>query len=182
MTDKKTVTKFTLLAHKMTKLTHKTLSPKEQSKQVKLKNLRVASIIILLISTIPFLFYINELFPDSVIWENSFFIYKSKYYESVNVFVWVVLGKLIPLLLFLIWFFTCKHWWYLVILIPIALYTFQLSSIIIEDSEIIDYRDIYLLIPFIGVILIVLHIIRTKIFDQIHGIDLSELRKFRKKS
>ncbi|AXT49862.1 hypothetical protein D1818_03125 [Aquimarina sp. BL5] len=133
-----------------------------------------------MIATVPFLFYINDIFPDGAIWENSFFTYQSKYYESVNVFVWVLLGKFIPLTLFIIWFFTCKHWWYPVILIPITLYSFQLISLILEDSQIIDENEIFYLIPVPVIILSVVYTIRTKIFDKIHGIDLSELNTFNK--
>ncbi len=135
----------------------------------------MANCIAFLIATIPFLFYLNELFPNAAIWESSFFVYQSRYYENINVFTWVLLGKLIPLLLFLIWFFTCKHWWYMVIMVPIALYTFQLLSIVVEDSDMIDYKDIYVLIPITGIILMLNYIIRNKLFDIINGVDLSEL-------
>jgi len=146
----------------------------------KSKYLALSNIIVILIATIPFLFYINDIFPDGAIWENSFFTYQSKYYESVNVFIWVVLGKFIPLLLFIIWFFSCKHWWYLVILIPISLYSFQLIFIILEDSEQIDSSHFYYLIPVVIIILSIVYTIRTKVFDKIHGIDLSELNTFNK--
>ncbi|WP_299252323.1 hypothetical protein [uncultured Aquimarina sp.] len=151
-----------------------------QPQKPKLKYLKISSLIVFLIATVPFLFYINDIFPDGAIWENSFFTYQSKYYESVNVFVWVLLGKFIPLTLFIIWFFTCKHWWYPVILIPITLYSFQLFSLILEDSQIIDENEIFYLIPVTIIILSVVYTIRTKIFDKIHGIDLSELNTFNK--
>ncbi|AXT58613.1 hypothetical protein D1815_04290 [Aquimarina sp. AD1] len=149
--------------------------PRKKSKYLALSN-----IVVILIAIIPFLFYINDIFPDGAIWENSFFTYQSKYYESVNVFIWVVLGKLIPLLLFIIWFFTCKHWWYPVILIPISLYSFQLVFIILEDSEQIDSDHFYYLIPVVIIILCTVYSMRTKIFDKIHGIDLSELNSLNK--
>lgn len=142
--------------------------------------LRLGSLLAFVIVTLPFLFYINDIFPDGAIWENSFFIYHSKYYESVSVFVWVLVGKIIPLTLLVIWFFTSKHWWYLTILIPIAVYTFQLISIIFEDSELLDHTPIYYLLPLVIIILIIVYTIRTEIFDNIHEIDLSELDHFKK--
>ncbi|WP_298540422.1 hypothetical protein [uncultured Aquimarina sp.] len=154
--------------------------PQNHSTKQKLKYLKISSLIVFLIATVPFLFYINDIFPDGKIWENSLFSYQSKYYESVNVFVWVLLGKLIPLSLFIIWFFTCRHWWYPVILIPIALYSFQLISLIIEDSQIINDDEIFYLIPITIIILSVVYAVRTKVFDIIHGIDLSELSTFNK--
>ncbi|WP_378173539.1 hypothetical protein [Aquimarina sp. SS2-1] len=146
-------------------------SPKNQ----KLKYLAASNILVILIAAIPFLFYVNDIFPDGAIWESSFFTYQSKYYESVNVFIWVVLGKLIPLSLFIIWFFTCKHWWYLVILIPITLYSFQLTFIILEDSDQIDSEHFHYLIPVVIIVLSIVYTFRTKVFDKIHNIDLSEL-------
>jgi len=148
----------------------------DQYRKPKSSYLETGSLLIFLIATIPFLFYVNDIFPDGAIWENSFFVYQSKYYESVNIFVWVLLGKFIPLSLFIIWFFTCKHWWYLVLLIPISLYSFQFISIIFEDSELIDHNyHYYYLIPIVIGVLSIVYVIRLKIFDQIFNIDLSEL-------
>ncbi|GAA0720513.1 hypothetical protein GCM10009430_20760 [Aquimarina litoralis] len=158
----------------------KEIQPQLLSKRKKSKYLALTNIVVILIATIPFLFYINDIFPDGAIWENSFFTYQSKYYESVNVFVWVLLGKLIPLSLFIVWFFTCKHWWYLVILIPIALYSFQLTFIILEDSEYIDSEHFYYLTPVVIIVLSIVYSIRTKVFDKIHNIDLSELDALKK--
>lgn len=154
----------------------------EQSIKTKSKDLVLGSTLAVLIATIPFLFYINDIFPDAAIWETSFFTYQSKYYESVNVFVWVLLGKLIPLLLLIVWFLTCKHWWYLVVLVPIALYSFQLIFLVLEDSELINIDHFYYLFPFVILILSIIYGLRVKIFDRIHGIDLSELKKSSKRS
>src|SRR5680860_117651 len=86
----------------------------------------LGSLIAFLIAFSPYLFYLYEIFPDGPVWENSFFIYESKYYENVLTAAWTYLGKITPLMLLFIWFFTCKHWWYHAILIPIAMYTFHL--------------------------------------------------------
>ena len=89
--------------------------------------LLTGSIIAILIAFSPYIFYLYEIFPDGPVWENSFFTYKSLYYENVLTAAWTYLGKITPLLLLLIWFFTCKHWWYHVILVPIAMYSFQIG-------------------------------------------------------
>ncbi len=168
--------------HKMTTPNKEKTSPNQcqHTSNQKLKSLRTGSIIAVLIAFIPFLFYFTDIFPDGAIWENSFFTYQSKYYESVSTFIWVALSKLIPLTLFIIWFFTCKHWWSKIILIPIGLYFFQLISILNEDSEIVDNQEIYYSIPFVVVIISIVYTIRVKIFDKIHNIDLSELDEINK--
>ncbi|MDY8135709.1 hypothetical protein [Aquimarina sp. 2201CG5-10] len=95
-------------------------------------------------------------------------------------FVWMIMSKLIPLILLLIWFFTCRHWWYLVILIPIAMFAFQLVSLINDDVKYFDEIEIYFVAPIIIVILGVLYTLRIRIFDRIHNIDLSEINKLLK--
>ena len=124
-----------------------------------------------------------EIFPDGSVWENSFFTYESKYYESVNVAMWTYFGKIMPLLLLLIWFFTNKHWWYHSILIPISMYSYQLTTAVYQDLYLedvrinIDSNQLIYLAPFFIGVLFVLYLIRIKIFDRVYGIDLSELNE-----
>ncbi|WP_233425379.1 hypothetical protein [Salegentibacter salarius] len=85
-----------------------------------------------------------------------------------------------PLLLLSIWFFTCKHWWYHVILVPVIMYGFQLVTAFYEDAYtdsniMMDTNQLIYLAPFFIVILSIVYLIRVKIFDRIYGIDLSEI-------
>ena len=144
------------------------------------KFLWLGSFIAFLIAFSPYIFYLYEIFPDGPVWENSLFIYESNYYESVNVAMWTYLGKIMPLFLLLIWFFTCKHWWYHAILIPSIMYIYQLVFAFYEDtitnpSESIDANQLIYLAPFFFVIIVIVYLIRVQIFDRIYGIDLSEL-------
>jgi len=144
--------------------------------------LLTGSIIAFLIAFSPYLFYLYEIFPDGPVWENSFFIYESKYYENVLTAAWTYLGKITPLFLLLIWFFTCKHWWYHVILIPIAMYGFQIVStfyddVYLESTKFMDTDGLIYLAPFFFVIIVIVYLIKIQIFDRIYGIDLSELNE-----
>ncbi|WP_423818864.1 hypothetical protein V5739_15100 [Salinimicrobium sp. TIG7-5_MAKvit] len=145
------------------------------------KFLLTGSLIALFIGFSPYLFYLYEIFPSGSVWENSFFTYESKYYQSVNVAIWTYLNKLVPLLLLLIWFFTCKHWWYHVILIPLVMYAYQLFSAFYEDQYMdviaLDSDDLIFLAPFFIIIFSIVYLIRIKIFDRIYGIDLSEIER-----
>ena len=145
------------------------------------KFLVTGSIFALIIGFSPFIFYLYEIFPDGSVWENSLFRYESNYYESVNVAVWTYLGKLTPLILLFIWFFTCKHWWYHVILIPIGMYLFQLLTAIYDDvywNEVsMDTNQLVYLAPFFIIVLSIVYLIRIRIFDRIYGIDLSEIEQ-----
>ena len=143
--------------------------------------LLTGSIIAICIAFSPYLFYLYEIFPNGPVWENSFFIYESKYYLNVMTAMWTYLGKITPLFLLLIWFFTCKHWWYHVILIPVSMYSYQIVSTIYEDVyakvDPMDTDDLFYLAPFFIIILSIVYLIRVKIFDRIYGIDLSEIER-----
>ena len=145
------------------------------------KSLLTGSLIAAFIATSPYFFYLYEGFPTTKVWETSFFgiklSYESLSYENVNVVAWIVFSKVIPLILFLIWFFTCKHWWYHAILVPICMYFFQIISTFNDDLAFADSVDIYYMAPIILIALIFLYTIRMKIFDRIHNIDLSELER-----
>jgi len=145
------------------------------------KFLLTGSIISVCIAFSPYIFYLYEIFPSGPVWENSFFTYESKYYQDVMTAAWTYLGKLTPLLLLLIWFFTCKHWWYHVILVPIIMYGYQLVSAFYEDMSpvggTIDTNQLIYLAPFFIIVLSIVYLIRIKVFDRIYGIDLSEIER-----
>lgn len=141
------------------------------------KSLITGTIIASFIIACPFLFYLYQGFPESPTWESSFGTYTSYSWGNVNTLAWVFLGKFIPFLLLLIWFFTCKHWWYHVILVPLCMYAFQIFTTLNEDANNVDTTELYILAPVIFFMAIFSYTIRTKVFDKIHGIDLSELSR-----
>ncbi len=143
--------------------------------------LLVGSIIAFAIAFSPYIFYLYEIFPSGRVWENSFFTYESNYYENVTTAMWTYFGKITPLFLLLIWFFTCKHWWYHAILIPISMYVYQLILAFYQDIylevDAMDIDGLIYLAPFFLGILVVVYLVRIQIFDRIYGIDLSELNE-----
>ena len=143
----------------------------------KTKSLITGTIIASFIIACPFLFYLYQGFPESPTWESPFGTYTSYSWGDVNTLAWVFLGKFIPFLLLLIWFFTCRHWWYHAILVPLCMYAFQIYSTLNEDTASTDTTEIYVLAPIIFIMAIFSYTIRTKVFDKIHGIDLSELNR-----
>ena len=157
-------------------------SKKQLSTKQKSGFLLLGSLIAISIAFSPYIFYLYEIFPDGPVWENSFFTYESKYFQSVNVAVWTYMGKLTPLFLLLIWFFTCKHWWYHVILVPITMYAYQFlvafyDDFYLDSSKYMDTNQLLYLAPFFIIILSIVYLIRIKIFDRIYGIDLSEIER-----
>lgn len=157
-------------------------SRNKPSKKAQSRFLVTGSILVILIGFSPYIFYLYEIFPEGPIWENSLFTYESRYYENVLTAAWTYLGKITPLFLLFIWFFTCKHWWYHVILVPIGMYVFQLLTAIYDDlywgqEPAIDTNQLIYLAPFFIIILSFVYLIRIKIFDRIYGIDLGELEQ-----
>ena len=145
-------------------------------------SLLLGSIVAILIAFSPYLFYLYEIFPSGPVWETSFFSYESKYYLNVTTAMWTYLGKITPLFLLLIWFFTCKHWWYHAILVPAIMYGYQLVVAFYEDaymdaSIFMDTNQLIYLAPFFIIILSIVYLIRIKIFDRIYGFDLSEIER-----
>ncbi|MBW2962777.1 hypothetical protein KW502_13350 [Mesonia sp. JHPTF-M18] len=139
------------------------------------KSLLTGSVIAFLIIISPYIFYSYKSFPDTKIWETFIFTFESGFYEKVSVSFWTILGKFVPLYLLSIWFLTCKHWWYHVILIPMGMYLFQLIMAINDDVKFSDEIEIWYLIPIMAVIVPLVYLIRTKIFTSMHNPTLEEI-------
>ncbi|MFT4848196.1 MAG: hypothetical protein ACI83B_000722 [Sediminicola sp.] len=138
-------------------------------------SLFVGGIIVLIISITPFIFYSYESFPDSKVWETSFFKITTSY-PSIAHLAWYSLGKGIPLLLFFLWFFTCRHWWHWIILVPITMYSFQLWAIINESNN-LDVLEIYYVVPLLIVLVPAVYLIRAKLFNEVRGNDLKSFEE-----
>tara|TARA_R110002051_G_scaffold130577_2_gene204411 strand:- start:19412 stop:19951 length:540 start_codon:yes stop_codon:yes gene_type:complete len=151
----------------------------------KSKSILFGSLVALIIAISPYLFYTYNYFPKGKFLDFYFFVYESKYQESIVMVMWLAMNKIIPIILLILWFFTCKHWWYHIILIPIAMFSFQLVSQINEDRY-LDETEIYWLIPIMLVITPFVYFIRIKLFDKhVLGIDLdamdAELKSYKEK-
>lgn len=139
------------------------------------------TIVAVIIAVIPYFFYSYEAVPESL-WEISFL---KPVNESLGsdpyVSTWLIMIKLLPAILFFIWFLTCKHWWYHVIIIPCSMYFFQLISVFIPNIKFIDHNEIYFIIPVVIASLSASYLARIKVFDKIHDIDISEIEEGIKK-
>ncbi|WP_394907878.1 hypothetical protein [uncultured Mesonia sp.] len=147
----------------------------QQSKKEKLKSLLTGSYIALLIGATPFLFYSYESFPSTKTWETFLFTFESNYYEEVNVSIWTMMTKFIPLFLLIIWFLTCKHWWYHVILIPTGMFLFQLISVLNDDLRITDETELIYVLPIMLATIPLIYLIRARIIARINPTNLDEL-------
>ncbi len=152
------------------------------------KRFLIESFLLLLIIGSPFIFKAHEYFPtdsDATVSFLGIEITKNGF-ADVSVYVWFLLGKLIPLYLLTIWFFTCKHWWYHIILIPLCMYAFQIFEVIYSQDDFVDTENILWLLPICMIVIPFVYFIRLKLFDKyVHGIDLeamnAELEYYKKK-
>jgi len=132
------------------------------------KNLILGSIVATLIAITPYLFYIYESVPQEKVWDTILFKYTANNYQSAYLFMWVLIGKLIPLYILFLWFFTCKHWWYHTLLVPISMYSYQTFDVINKDAEFVDTNQLVYLIPIMAIIIPSIYLIRAKIFNKIN--------------
>lgn len=149
-------------------------TPQKSKRQIKGNNpLFVGGIIVFLIAIVPFLFYSYKSFPnDTQVWETSYFTFTTAYF-SINSYAWFLVSKIVPLYLLLLWFFTCKHWWHWIILVPIAMYSFQLWAVINQNTTPDEIELIYIL-PLMMVVVPIVYLIRAKLFSKVRGNDLEQ--------
>lgn len=128
--------------------------------------------VILIIST-PYLLYFYQNIPDKI--ENLdtiFGVIKGGYYGTVQVFIYTLFSKFVPLLLLFIWFITNKTWWVHALIIPITVYLFQLIAVINDSELYVDEVEFIYTVPFLVVILVILYFVRSKISIYIQAVDL----------
>jgi len=150
--------------------------PNNKSTEIRSKHLRTGRKNLFIGGVIaPFLFYSYEYFPKTKILETPFFESETSF-RDWNAYAWYMTGKLIPFYLLLLWFASCRHWWYWIILVPIAMYAFQIWGLIVESNE-IDENEIFYVLPIMMVIVPLVYLIRAKIFNKIRGDDLKSFEE-----
>lgn len=153
------------------KLTSENLSRQHTDKKTYSRKILIGSLLATLVAATPFLFYVYEYVPDTPIWETWFFTYQSNFYQSANTGMWVLMMKLVPLLLSLIWFFTCRHWWYHALIVPIAMFSFQFISALNDENQFMDEFHILYLLPIMAIIFPTIYLLRAKMFNKINAVD-----------
>jgi hypothetical protein len=139
------------------------------------KSLFIGGIVVFFIAISPLVFYSYKSFPEVKIWKTFLFESSTNFYSWFD-YAWYFVNKLVPLYLLLLWFFTCKHWWHWILLIPIAMYSFQLWGIINESQNVDELEYIYIF-PLMLVIIPLVYLIRAKLFANIRGRDLKSFEE-----
>ena len=139
-----------------------------QDKKLSRKVIVLGSIAGTLIAGSPFLFYVYTFVPNTPTWDTFLFTYHSGFYDSAQIGIWILMGKVVPILLLLIWFFTCKHWWYHAILVPLAMYAYQLGAVIAEESIKFDEYKLIYFVPLMAIIIPSIYLIRAQMMDKLN--------------
>jgi hypothetical protein len=130
----------------------------------------IGGLLVIFIAATPILFYSYKSFPDTQVWKTFLFSLNTGFPDWYS-YAWYLSGKVIPLYLLFLWFFTCKHWWHWILLVPIAMYSFQLWGLINESGGYDEIEIIYLF-PLMAVLVPFVYLIRAKLFNKIRGNDL----------
>jgi hypothetical protein len=150
-------------------------SHKSESQRSDNKSIVIGSIVATLIAITPYLFYLYESVPQTQVWDTFFGVYNSGAYQNAYVAMWSLTGKLIPLFLLFIWFFTCRHWWFHVLIVPIAMYAYQAFGILNDDLTFVDSNQLMYLVPIMAVIIPSIYLIRARIFNRMNKKTMQEL-------
>jgi hypothetical protein len=143
------------------------------------KSAVVGSIFGTFIAATPLLFSLHESVPAQKVWNTFLFTYDSLFWEDAQYAMWVVTGKVIPLLLLLVWFFTNRNWWYHALLVPIVMYIFQIIGVVNGDITNVDEFQLIYMLPIMAIIIPSIYLIRAKMFNKINdaGKTMQELEE-----
>lgn len=155
----------------MDKQPQKLKGEKEKSAVTVNKKLVIGSIIATLIAITPYLFYLYESVPDTQVWDTFLFSFDSKSWESSNYLAWVFTSKAVPLFLLFIWFFTNRHWWYHVLIVPIAMYIYQIFGLFDYNNSYVDEFQLLHLVPVMAIVVPSIYLLRAKMFNKLNTAD-----------
>lgn len=148
----------------------------------------IESVMVFFIAVSPFVYKIYDYFPKDPDGEFSFLgiTIGNNGFPDVATFIWFMMSKIVPLYLMIFWFLTTKAWWYHIILIPIAMYAFQIFEVVFQFDEDVDTENLLWLLPICMIVIPIVYFIRIKLYDKyVHGIDLeamdAELKELKQK-
>ncbi|MFS4468383.1 hypothetical protein [Maribacter sp. 2210JD10-5] len=160
---------------------------KSNKNKVRIK-IYLESLLVFFIAISPFLYKLYEYLPSNSDGTISIFgmVFSANGFPDTATYLWFLTSKIIPLYLLIFWFLTSRNWWYHIIIIPIAMYAFQLFEVIYDSDDIVDTKNIWWLLPVCMIVIPIVYFIRVKLYDKhVHGIDLeamdAELQELKQK-
>lgn len=151
------------------------------------RKILIESIAVFFIVISPFLYKIYDYFPETKTISFLGITIGSNGFADVSTYIWFLMSKIVPLYLLTFWFFSEKSWWYHIILIPIAMYGFQIFEVLYDNDDDFDTENLLWLLPVCMIIIPIVYFVRIKLWDKhVHGIDLDamdeELKELKEKA
>ena len=86
--------------------------------------------------------------------------------------MWLICTKLLLIISLSVWFITCKHWWRYVILVPLIIELFKLSSIYNDNTIVIDEIEYLYSLPITIPVIVFVIILSNKVgyFSKHHDL------------
>ena len=153
----------------MDKLKLKSTERTLKSQAVTRKSFIQGSIVAIILAITPYLFSIHESVPEEKVWDTFLFTYDSLSWENANLVMWIFTGKAVPLFLLFIWFFTCRHWWYHALLVPIVMYIYQIFSLFLDDQGQYDEMNFVYMLPVMAIVIPSIYLVRARIFNKLNN-------------
>ena len=160
----------------------------KMKKQKGKKKIFLESLLVFFIAISPFLYKAYDYLPYNANGEVYLFgmTLGNNGFPDTLTYLWFLTSKIVPLYLLIFWFLTSRDWWYHIIIIPIAMYAFQLFEVFFDSDDVIDTDNIWWIIPICMITIPFVYFIRIKLYDKhVHGIDLeamdAELEELKKK-
>ena len=135
------------------------------------KKIFLETLLVFFIAISPFLYKIYDYIPHNQNGDGLFFglTLGNNGFPDTSTYLWYLTSKIVPLYLMIFWFLTSRDWWYHIIIIPIAMYAFQMFEVFYDS-------DIWWLIPICMITIPSVYFIRITLYDKhVNGIDLEAI-------
>lgn len=142
------------------------------------KKIFLETLLVFFIAISPFLYKVYDYLPydqngDALVLG---FTLGNNGFPDTLTYLWYLTSKIVPLYLMIFWFLTSRDWWYHIIIIPIAMYAFQMFEVFYDSDNMIDTDNIWWLIPICMITIPSVYFIRITLYDKhVNGIDLEAM-------
>ncbi|TLP79659.1 hypothetical protein [Maribacter sp. ACAM166] len=142
------------------------------------KKIFLESLLVFFIAISPFLYKVYDYLPYESNGDVSILglTMGNNGFADTQTYLWFLTSKIVPLYLLIFWFLTSRDWWYHIIIIPIAMFAFQLFEVFFDSDSYLDTDNIWWLIPICMITIPFVYFIRLTLYDKhVHGIDLEAI-------
>ncbi|UOY07756.1 hypothetical protein L0P88_04195 [Muricauda sp. SCSIO 64092] len=138
------------------------------------KRLMMGMAVAIFLVAVPFLFYVYRIFPHEESATILGITFEAGGYVYMDHYAYYFLTKLLIMLCFIVWYYTCRHWWRQFILVPICMFAFQIMGIVNTKLDYIDEFDFWYSIPVVLPMVVILFFTSKKLTRYRKSLDIME--------